>query len=241
MSDPRRSAGRREAYAVAFVGGAFLIVAALIQGPGTEWFKSNSIQSSPNPAQSPSNSIQSPPNLVQTPSNPGQAQQIFEDSDAGRPRASASEGSAALQDGESERSTATPSGPHIGVMYGYQFELNTCEAASRLVTCRVTITNLQGDRRLTIGGFSYLSTRAEAIRSVAYTADGTEHFAAEASLGSRAERGAVTSLMVASQPIAGTVVFDDIPTSTSAFTNIRIAFGSDRREFLVPFASVRIR
>jgi hypothetical protein len=127
------------------------------------------------------------------------------------------------------------------MVYGYRFELNTCEAASRLVTCRITITNLQGDRQLTIGGFSYLSTRAEAIRSVAYTADAAEYFAAEASLGSRAERGAVSSLMVASQPIVGTVVFNDVPISTAAFTNIRIAFGSDRREFLVPFASVPIR
>ncbi|MEW5927976.1 MAG: hypothetical protein AB1941_10845 [Gemmatimonadota bacterium] len=194
-----------------------MIAAALIQGPGTEWFKAR-------------------------PANVGLAQQQgVESSEAENPRALAQTRSTASEEREPERNAATSADPHVRIMYGYRFALDTCEAASRLVTCRFTITNLQGDRQLTIGGAYYLSTQAEAIRSVAYTADGADHFAAEASLGSRAERGAVNSVMIENQPMAATVVFNDIAVSTSVFTNMRIAFRSDRREFLVPFASVPIQ
>lgn len=214
MSDSKRSVGRREAYIVALISGIFVIAAALIQGPGTEWSK-------------------------ERPAKAGPAQQGVENSEAEPPRAPPGNRSTDSEEMESELNTATPAEPHAKIMYGYRFTLNICEAVDRLVTCRLTITNLQRDRRLTMGGYNYLSTRA--IRSVAYTADGIDHFAAEASLGSQAERRAVSSVMIENQPMAATVVFNDIPGSTSVFTNLRIAFRSDGREFLVPFSSVRIR
>jgi hypothetical protein len=142
---------------------------------------------------------------------------------------------------EAELVPKPPADPHIKMMHDYRFQLHRCEAGGSSVTCRLTVTSLRGNRQLTIGGFAYLSTRDEGIRSVAYTATGFDYFAVEASLGSRAQPNAVVSSLVEGQPMVATVAFDNVSSSTTAFSSLHVAFGSDRREFLVPFESIPIR
>ena len=230
-----------------------MIVAALIQGPGTVWLNppANPVQtpSSPAPTQSgpgqtpssrqtPPEPVQTTPNSVQTPSRTVPAQRGLGDFDTASPPQSIREGSAPAPSHESTQGATAGragAGPTISIeSRGVRFDLSGCSRSSSEVVCLLSITNLRAERDVMFIG------RSDGFGNSFALTGGAKYLPSQIGIGNRTINGGMTETFVQGEPFSASIRFSSVSIDAVRFSTLSLRFMIHHDEFDVRFPNVTI-